>query len=486
MEWNRLLLSMRRGMDELARLTIAQAAVGIRDRRFSATELLTCVLQRAADTEPRLHAYARLMTERAYHDAGQADREIGTGRWRGALHGIPIGVRDLCFTAGVPTEAGSRAMRGFVPDIDARVVRLLRDAGAVIVGKTVTHEFAYGQNIPPTRNPWDETMYPGGSSVGSAVATAVGSAMAAIGTDTTGSVRLPASMNGIVGLKPTFGRVSRYGVIALSPSLDHVGPLARTVEDCGILLAEISGHDPLDPSSASSSVPGLALTDLDRGVSGLRLGVEREYFHGLHVDREVLALIESAERELEEAGARLVRVSIPPLDRALIIGLTLLQPEASDLHRSRLRSRADDYEPGTRLRLEFGRLIPAHHYASAVRARRWFQLALHDVFRERRLDALVAPTSPVAALPLEQSVGDYLGRTSARVDLSELVRHGVVASIAGLPALTVPCGLTRQRLPVGLQIIGRPFDEDTVLRIGRTYENRTNWDQVRQTVLMEA
>ena len=153
-------------------------------------------------------------------------------------------------------------------------------------------------------------------------------------------------------------------------------------------------------------------------------GVEREYFHGLYVDREVLALIESGERELEEAGARLVRVSIPPLDRALIIGLTLLQPEASDLHRSRLRSRADDYEPGTRLRLEFGRLIPAHHYASAVRARRWFQLALHDVFRERRLDALVAPTSPVAALPLEQSVGDYLGRTSARVDLSELGRHG--------------------------------------------------------------
>ena len=472
-------------MDDLARLDIAEAADALRSGRFRAVDLVGAVLRRAEETEPRLHAYARLMGEQALDDAALADREIAAGGWRGPLHGIPVGVKDLCFTAGVPTEAGSRAMEGFVPDQDATVVRLLREAGAVIVGKTVTHEFAYGLNIAVTRNPWDAAMAPGGSSAGSGVATAVGSAMAAIGTDTGGSIREPAAFNGIVGLKPTYGRVSRHGVVALSPSLDHVGPLTRSVEDCALVLAAIAGDDPLDPAGAGQPVPDYR-TQLDAGVDGLRLGIEREFFYGSNVESEVRELVEAAGRVLESGGAALVPVDIPALRVAAPIGLTIMQPEASDLHRRRLRSRVGDYEPGTRLNLEFGQLIPAQHYATAVRARRWFQSALRDAFRRQRLDALIGPTSPLAAIPLEQSVGDYLGGTDSLVDLSGPIRHTIVANLAGLPALTVPCGLATGRAPVGLQVIGRPFDEATVLRIGRAYERATGWRGIRERALMRS
>lgn len=470
-------------MDELARLGIAGAADGLHARRFSAAELVDAVLARADETEPELHAYAQLLTQQARATAAEADRELAAGIDRGPLHGIPVGVKDLCFTAGIATEAGSRAMAGFVPDVDATVVRRLREAGAVIAGKTVTHEFAYGQNLAVTRNPWDVTMAPGGSSAGSAVATAVGSATAAIGTDTGGSIREPAAFNGIVGLKPTFGRVSRHGVVALSPSLDHVGPLARSVTDAALLLAAIAGPDALDPASAREPVPAYGAS-LEGPVRGLRLGVERAYFHGADVEPAVAALVEAAEREFGAAGAELVPVSIPSLEPAAAIGMTIMQPEASDLHRERLRRRAAEYEPGTRLNLEFGQMIPAAQYATAIRARRWFVEALRDAFRRDRLDALLAPTSPIAAIPREQSVGDYLGGTEGLVDLSGGIRNGIVANLAGLPALSVPCGLVQGRHPVGLQIIGRPFDEVTVLRLGRAYELRTGWNEARARALM--
>jgi aspartyl-tRNA(Asn)/glutamyl-tRNA(Gln) amidotransferase subunit A len=470
-------------MNELAGLSISAAAENLRRRSFSATELLQAVLTRVDETEAALHAYACLMVETARRDAAEADREIAAGEWRGPLHGIPLGVKDLCFTAGVPTEAGSRALAGFVPDHDATVVRALRAAGAVLVGKTVTHEFAYGQNVPPTRNPWNDAMYPGGSSAGSGVATAVGSAMAAIGTDTGGSIRVPASINGIVGLKPTLGRVSRHGVVALSPSLDHVGPMTRDVEDCAIVLGAIAGDDPLDAASSAAPVPDYRL-GLEEGAAGRRLGVDRTYFFGPGVDPEVAALVGQAERELAAAGAEIVPVSIPELEHATVIGMTLMQPEASELHRGRLRERLPDYEDGTRLMLEFGGIIPGAHYVTALRARRWLQAAVRDAFRRDRLDALLAPTLPIPTMPREESVGDFLGGTEQRADLSGLIRHGIPANVTGLPALSVPCGLTTSRLPVGLQIIGRPFDEATVLKVGRAYERQAPWNRVRQEALM--
>ena len=222
-------------------------------------------------------AYARVLADSARDTAASVDRDLAQGRWRGPLHGVPIAVKDICFTAGVPTEAGSRVRAGFVPDYDATIVGLLKAAGAVVIGKSETHEFAYGVNTPPTRTPWDLECYPGGSSTGSGVAVSVRSAFGGIGTDTGGSIRVPASINGIVGLKPTFGRVSRYGVEALATSLDHVGPMTRTVEDCAILLQAIAGYDPRDSGSVAEPVPDYR-AELESGVEGLTVGVERDYF----------------------------------------------------------------------------------------------------------------------------------------------------------------------------------------------------------------
>jgi aspartyl-tRNA(Asn)/glutamyl-tRNA(Gln) amidotransferase subunit A len=282
---------------ELWRLSLREAGDGLVARRFSAVELLEATLERLHQTEGAVHAYVTLMESSAREGAARADAELRHDGWRGPLHGIPVGVKDLCFTEGVPTGAGSRLMEGFIPDHDAAVVADLKHAGAVIVGKTVTHEFAYGQDTPPTRNAWDLRRYPGGSSAGSGVSVAVGSAFAAIGTDTGGSIRVPASVNAVVGLKPTFGLVSRYGVFPMSPSLDTVGPLARTAEDCALLLEAIAGHDPRDANSMQRP-PSSYTARLKDGIKGLRLGLDREFFMYERVSDEVRAATTEAIKAL--------------------------------------------------------------------------------------------------------------------------------------------------------------------------------------------
>jgi len=261
---------------ELTDLSLVEAGALVQQRSISSSELVDATLRRIEATEPVVHAYALVLAEDARRRARQADRELAQGHWRGPLHGLPLAVKDICYTRDAPTEAGSRAMAGFVPDYDATVVRRLREAGAVLVGKTVTHEFAVGVNTPPTRTPWDMSAYPGGSSAGSGVAVSVRSAGGALGTDTGGSIRIPATINGIVGLKPTFGRVSRYGVVPLAASLDHVGPLTRTVEDCAVVLQAIAGYDPLDSGSLDEPVPDYR-AELEAGVAGLVVGVERAH-----------------------------------------------------------------------------------------------------------------------------------------------------------------------------------------------------------------
>ncbi len=242
-------------MATLTDLTLAEAGHRLRRGETSSAALTEATLARIAATEPVVNAYALVLAERARHAAAQADRELVEGHDRGPLHGIPVAVKDICYMRGLSAEAGSRALAGFVPDYDATVVRRLEEAGAIIVGKTITHEFAYGVNTPPTRTAWDLSCYPGGSSAGSGVSVTVRSAFGAIGTDTGGSIRIPAAVNGIVGLKPTYGRVSRYGVVPLGTSLDHVGPLTRTVEDCAIVLQAIAGYDPADGGSVDEPVP---------------------------------------------------------------------------------------------------------------------------------------------------------------------------------------------------------------------------------------
>src|SRR5258708_661180 len=280
------------GVTEWGRLTRRAAADGLARRAFSAKGLRESTRHRLRETEPSVHAYATLMEDSARRQAAAADDELKRGRWRGPLHGIPVGVKDLCYTEGVPTQAGSRVLEGFVPGYDATVVRRLKEGGAVIVGKTVTHEVAYRQDVPPTRNPWNTDDYPGGSRGSSGRAVAVGSAFAAIGTDTGGSIRVPASVDGVVGLKPTYGRVSRYGVIPMSPTLDTVGPLTRTAEDCALMLGVIAGFDHHDAGSLEDAVPDYA-GELALGVEGLRLGVDREFFFYKHVAADVRAAAEA-------------------------------------------------------------------------------------------------------------------------------------------------------------------------------------------------
>jgi aspartyl-tRNA(Asn)/glutamyl-tRNA(Gln) amidotransferase subunit A len=371
-------------------------------------------------------------------------------------------------------------MAGFVPDYDATVVRRLRDAGAIVVGKTVTHEFAVGVNTPPTRTPWDLSAYPGGSSSGSGVAVSVRSAGAAIGTDTGGSIRIPASINGIVGLKPTFGRVSRYGVVPLAFSLDHVGPLTRTVADCALVLQAIAGHDPLDPGSLDEPVPDYT-AGLEAGAAPLVVGVERaHHFYGGVAD-DVRAAVEGVITTLADLGATIVEVEAPEFDLMSQVGLTIMLAEASAHHRCLLRERGTDYDPATRVQVATGEFIPASHYLTAQRARTFLRNVVRSVFVSHGLDAMLWPTLPVPTARLDEL---YAMRRewSTESPMLSYIHHTFSANVLGLPALSVPCGLSRASLPIGFQLIGRPFAESTLFRLARAYERTQIWTSLKPSV----
>jgi aspartyl-tRNA(Asn)/glutamyl-tRNA(Gln) amidotransferase subunit A len=464
-------------MTTFTNLSIAEASEELRKRRVSARELTDATLERIEQTEPVVHAYVQVLADRARRFADHMDRELALGSWRGPLHGIPIGVKDLCYLRDLPNEAGSRTMTGFVPGYDATVVQLLEDAGAVIVGKTVTHEFAYGVNTPPTRSPWCLGCYPGGSSAGSGVSVAIGSAFGAIGTDTGGSIRIPAAFNGVVGLKPTYGRVSRYGVVPLGTSLDHVGPLTRTVADNAIMLQAIAGYDPADGGSIAEPVDDY-LAGLEDGVEGVRIGLELRYFFYDGVAPDVRRQVEEAIATLEAQGATFVEVELPELDWSPETLMTIMGPEASALHRRRLREQAADYDPATRRSLEMGEFIPGTHYVMAQRARALLKNRMANLFRAHELDALLSPTSPVTTVPLGKlrtPRQDYPGESP----VLSMIHHSFSANLTGQPALCVPCGLADNGLPVSFQLLGRPFDEATVFRIARAYEREHAWATLR-------
>jgi len=458
-------------MTDIWRLSIKEAADSLARKEVSAVELLEAALARAEETEPSVHAYVTLMEASAKRDAAAADREIAGGRQRGSLHGIPIGIKDLCFTQGVPTQAGSRLKAGFIPESDSTVVARLKQAGAVIIGKTVTHEFAYGQDVPPTRNPWDTRCYPGGSSAGSGVAVAVGSAFGAIGTDTGGSIRVPASVNGIVGLKPTYGRVSKHGVFPMSPSLDTVGPLTRTAEDCALMLSAIAGHDPLDACSARVATVDY-VEGIGGGIRGMRLGLDRRYFLYEHVSDEVRAATEEALTQLRSLGAEIVEIEVPELEFSPHAGMAVLTSDTSEWHRRLLRTRGGEYSPGVRVMLELGELVQAAQYVNGERARAAIRAAVRRAFEEHRLDCLVAPTLPTTTMPL---VEHSTNLTGDGISLSPFLHHCFLGNVIGVPALSFPCGFSASQLPIGLQLYGRPFDERTMLRIAHAYQLVTEW-----------
>lgn len=455
-------------MAELTHLTMGEAGALIARKEVSALDLVEATLRRIAETEPLIHAYALVMAEQARQAARQLDQALARGDHRGPLHGIPIGVKDLCYTAGIPSEAGSRALAGTIPTYDAAVVERLRTAGAIVIGKTVTHELAYGVNAPPTRNAWDPACYPGGSSAGSGAAVAARSAFGAIGTDTGGSIREPAALNGVVGLKPTFGLVSRYGIVPLSPSLDHAGPITRSVEDCALLLQAIAGYDRRDAGSIEAP-PVDYRADLEGGAAGLRIGVERRFFFGPAIWDEVRAAVDGVLDEYAAMGAELVEVELE--DAALMspVGMTILLGDASAYHRRLLRERGGDLDQATRVMLELGELVPATHYVTAQRARTVLCDRVREMFTARRLDALLTPTVPTTTVSMEMVAQ---ASETAEDPLSAAIHLMIPPNVTGQPALTVPCGFSAAGLPIGFQLVGRPFDEVTLLRLARAYERR--------------
>jgi aspartyl-tRNA(Asn)/glutamyl-tRNA(Gln) amidotransferase subunit A len=458
---------MNRG--ELAFASIEPLAQQLRKKKLSPLELIETMLARIETFNPQLNAYLTVTAEQALGDARRAEREILRGRWRGLLHGVPISLKDNIYTLGVRTTAGSKILRDFIPQRDATVVRRLRAAGAIVLGKTNLHEFAYGvtTNNPhfgPTRNPWDPARIPGGSSGGSAAAVAAGLCIASVGSDTGGSIRIPAAMCGIVGFKPTFGLVSCHGVVPLAASFDHVGPLARTVSDAAILLRVLAGRD-LGTSQASKR--------------RLRLGWPFGYFWE-KLDEEVRQLVEAAMRSLEREGCALEEIALPHLSDAVEPSTQIALAEARHFHESAgyYPARAEDYSEEVRKRLELGGQIRAIEYLKALEVRQQvrgeFDAALANV------DAILAPTVPVAAPRIaEERVRIGTEEETVRGALLRLNRP---ANFTGHPAISIPCGFTRARLPVGLQIIGRAFEETLLLRLAGVYEQSHKWSTARPSV----
>ena len=459
-------------MTELWSLSLREAGDGLAARKFSATELLDATLDRLGKTEPFVHAYVTLMEDSARRQAATADEDFRRGRWHGPLQGIPVGVKDLLYTEGVPTEAGSRVLEGFVPGYDATVVKRLKQGGAVIVGKTVTHEFAYGQDVPPTRNPWNLDSYPGGSSAGSGVAVAVGSAFGAIGTDTGGSIRVPASVDGVVGLKPTYGRVSKRGVVPMSPTLDTVGPLTRTAEDCALMLQAIAGFDREDACSIDEPVDDY-VEALAASIKGLRIGLDRDFFFFKHVTNDVRLAAETAIDVLAELGADIVPVRLPELEHAVSVGMTILLADTSEWHQRLLRSHGDKYVPATRLMIELGEMVLAAPYVQAQRARTALRDRVRNSFAMNRLDCLVGPTLPNTTVPIDKLSVDLTGE--GETALSTFLHHCFLGNVFGIPAISFPCGFSSSRLPIGLQLYGRPFQEGRLFSLVHAYQQATDW-----------
>jgi len=460
-------------------LSIQEASEELRSGLITPTELLAETLERIEQLDSRIHAFITVMRDQAFEEAEKAENEQRTGLFRGPLHGIPIGVKDLIAVKNVRLTAGSKVLADHVSQEDATVVEQLRRAGAVIIGKTNTHEFAYGTYTPPTRNPWDLTHIPGGSSGGSAAAVAAGMCLGSIGSDTGGSIRIPSACCGVTGLKPTYGRVSTFGVIPLSWSLDHVGPMGRSAEDCAILFDAIAKYDPRDPNSVSRPPDKSSATLLSgpegRGplsLQGIKLGVLSESFVA-PLDPEVRAAWHATLLVLQEEGAEVSNIELRR--SAMEVYRTIQMPEASLAHMEKdwLTNRLEAYGERTRSRLLQGQTITAVDYLRAQQQRRTFSSNLRSAMQG--VNALVLPTIPIPAIPVEQADQDIQIDGITENATTALLRLTMPFNLAGLPAVSLPCGFTTGGLPIGLQLVGKPFEESMILRIAHAYQQLTDW-----------
>lgn len=456
-------------MKDLWSQPIEKLAPAIRAGKVSPVALTEACLDRIAQTDDRLLSFIHVSTT-ALDAARAAEREIAAGHWRGPLHGIPVGVKDNYLTADMPTTVGSQAPGLAFPMRDAAAVARLRAAGAVPIGKTRTHEFAWGNVTPPVRNPWDLSRVPSGSSGGSGAAVAAGLCIAGLGSDTGGSIRMPAAACGVVGLKGTFGRVSRDGVVPHSWSLDHAGPLTRTVTDTALMMQVLSGYDPVDPACQDQPVPDFSKS-LGRPVKGLTIGVCRNhFFDGLQDD--VAAATEAAIDDLAKAGAKVVEFRVPLLEFGLGAIFAIELSSSTAYHDASLRAgRVEHFEPDVRTLVEMGRLVTGADYLKAEQ----YRMALMDEFRKvfAKVDVIVGPTTPITAWKRGEWTVQVAGQPESVLAASW--RFTYPYNLTGLPAISVPSGFDRDGLPIGLQIAARPFDEPMVLRVAHAYERRHDW-----------
>ncbi|HEY1796305.1 MAG TPA: amidase [Stellaceae bacterium] len=457
-------------------LTIAEAARLLERRDLSPVELTESRLQRIEKLDGRLNSFIRVLADDARATAKAAESDIMAGRYKGPLHGIPLGLKDIYETAGVPTTGHSKIMQHHVPKADAVSVVKLRGAGAVMVGKLATHEFAFGGPSfdlpwPPARNPWDTSRFTGGSSSGTGASVAAGLVLGGTGSDTGGSIRGPAAYCGIAGIKPTYGLVSRRGILPLAFSLDHAGPMAWTVEDCAILLQAMAGHDPHDPASANRKIPDYRAA-LAGNVKGLRIGVIR-HFH--ETDNPANAAtknaIDSAVKTLDELGCSVREVKLSPLADWAGCGVIIMLCEAYAIHEENLRTRFTDYGKFFRSRMALAGLITGADYVQALRRRRELIAELATAMTD--LDLVVTASATSEAPPID-SVGAF--------SIMERPLLTMPFNVTGSPAMSICCGFTESGLPLSIQLVGKRFDDATVLKVAHAYEQATPWRERRPSL----
>ncbi|MBU17405.1 MAG: Asp-tRNA(Asn)/Glu-tRNA(Gln) amidotransferase GatCAB subunit A [Chloroflexi bacterium] len=467
---------------QLPFISATELASLIKSREISPVEATEAYLERIPHVDGKLNSYITVTSERAMADARQAEQEIVSGKYRGPMHGIPIGIKDQVYTKGILTTGGSTILKDFVPTEDATVVTKLNEAGAVLLGKLNMSEFAMGDAFehPYGRphNPWDLSRNAGTSSSGSGAATAAFLCATSLGEDTGGSIRGPASFCGLVGIRPSWGRVSRHGVLGASWSMDQVGPISRTVSDCAITLAAIAGHDPKDGYTWDIPVPDY-LADMSGGVQGLKIGVITERVEGDAVDPQVRDLVLKAIAQLGELGAVVSDIEIPLIAQSATISTAVTYGDVSGVHREGIDQRLKEYDYNIQLRLLTGAILPAQAHQKAVRLRHMIRQQILDALDQ--VDVLVMPTSSIPASTLPEKAG-----VESKAAFMEMLggRRSFTApfNLANVPALSINCGFTCEDLPVGLQIAGKPFDESMVFRVAHAYEQATDWHTRRPPV----
>jgi len=459
--------------------TIVEVASLIESRALSPVDVTEAALERINEHDPQYKSYATVMADQARESAQAAEQAIAAGNYLGPLHGVPIAVKDLCFTRGVATMGGTKALVDNVPGFDSTVVQRLNAAGAVILGKLNLTEGAmagYNPDFQVPVNPWGAHLWSGASSSGSGVATAAGLCYGSLGSDTGGSIRFPSAACGIVGLKPTWGRVSRYGVLALAESLDHIGPMARCSADAGIMLQAIAGLDPNDPTSLPDLVPDI-LQGIEQGVSGLRIGLDEKYISE-NTDPELVASVMSGITTLEGLGAVIVPINMPDISSYMEAWVTLCFSEAIAAHEATYPSRRDDYGPWCQGMLDNGARVTGAEYAKANNVRSACRGLLNNIFQDVDIICCPAMTSPPFPITLEEMYG-----STFLLDVPDWGRFTVPYDFSGSPSISLPCGKNSEGLPLTIQFVGRHLSEPLLCRIGHTFEQTTDRGALRPDIV---